>query len=363
MQTTDDFRPNLMKGKKILYVHGFGSSGQTGTAKTLRMLMPNCMVISPDIPLQPAAAMDLLHQICDTEKPDLIIGTSMGGMYAEMLYGFDRILVNPAFNIGETMTEHHMLGKQQWLNPRQDGEKEFYVTKDLVKEFKALNDKYSFSQIDEKERRERVFGLFGIHDPVVHTFDIFSAHYINAIHMDAEHHLNDKVIINSLLPVIRWIDDRQNKVEKPILYIDLDDCLVDTKNGWRKLTEEERQAYEGHQYDCPGFFSHLEPLSSAVKAFRWLAEHYDTYILSCAPYSNPSAWSDKLLWVEKYLGVPAFRRLILSHHKNLNYGDYLIDDRKVNGAEDFMGTFIHFGQDPFKTWEDVLEYFERLGGQ
>ena len=47
------------------------------------------------MPLHPAEAMDLLHHTCETENPDLIIGTSMGGMYAEMLYGYDRILVNP----------------------------------------------------------------------------------------------------------------------------------------------------------------------------------------------------------------------------------------------------------------------------
>ena len=40
----------------------------------------------------PAEAMDLLHHICDTEKPDMIIGSSMGGMYTEMLYGFDRLI-------------------------------------------------------------------------------------------------------------------------------------------------------------------------------------------------------------------------------------------------------------------------------
>jgi hypothetical protein len=28
-----------------------------------------------------------------------------------------------------------------------------------------------------------------------------------------------------------------------------------------------------------------------------------------------------------------------------------------------MGTLIHFGSDTFKTWEDVLLFFSRLGGQ
>ena len=59
-----------------------------------------------------------------------------------------------------------------------------------------------------------------------------------------------------------------------------------------------------------------------------LKDKYDIYILSTAPWDNPSAWSDKLEWVKRYLGEVCYKRLILSHHKNLNAGDYLIDDRK-----------------------------------
>jgi hypothetical protein len=28
-----------------------------------------------------------------------------------------------------------------------------------------------------------------------------------------------------------------------------------------------------------------------------------------------------------------------------------------------MATLIEFGSDTFKTWDDVIPYFERLGGQ
>lgn len=362
METTDIYNTRLMSGKKILYVHGFASSGATGTAKTLRLLLPNAEVISPDLPIHPEEAMELLHSICEKENPDLIIGTSMGGMYAEMLYGYDRILVNPAFEMADTFMTNHTLGRQLWHNPRKDGEKEFWVTKDLINEYRAITEK-CFSNVTTEERRDKVYGLFGIHDPLVHTFNIFSAHYINAIHFDGEHQLNDKVIIRSVLPIIQWIDERQNGVEKPVLYIDLDNTLTDFNNGWRKMSEEDSKEYEGHLWDAPGFFANLEPLSGAVKAFRYLSQKYDTYILSSAPYNNPTAWSDKVKWVEKYLGVPAFRRLILSHHKNLNYGDYLIDDSVFNGASDFMGTHIQFGTTPFKTWDDIIIYFNRLGGQ
>ena len=40
--------PELMKGKKILYVHGFGSSGQSGTVTRIREVLPNATVVAPD---------------------------------------------------------------------------------------------------------------------------------------------------------------------------------------------------------------------------------------------------------------------------------------------------------------------------
>lgn len=356
-------RPELMKGKTILYVHGFASSGASGTVKNLRNMLPNTRVVAPDLPLNAHEAMDLLHNICETEKPDLIIGTSMGGMYAEQLYGFDRILVNPAFQIGETLKTLHGMGKQKWLNPREDGATEFFVTQDEADAFKDVAS-HCFENVDEDERRTRVYGLFGDKDPVVHTFDMFASHYINGIMFDGEHRLNDSVLINSVFPIINWIDDRQEGRSKPVLYIDMDGVLADFDNGWRKIKDEALlEQYKGRVYDIPGFFANLDPMPSAVKAFRYLSEHYDTYILTSPPFSNPTAWSDKLMWVQKHLGVGSFRRLIVSHLKELNYGDYLIDDRDVNGADKFMGTFIKFGEDPFKTWDDIIVFFERLGGQ
>ena len=135
-ENSKDKRLDLMVGKKLLYVHGFGSSGASGSAKGLRILLPKATVISPDLPVHPAEAMELLHHICETEKPDLIIGSSMGGMYSEMLYGFDRLLVNPAFQIADTMSEHNMIGRVTFSNPRKDGMKDFLVNKTLQQEFR-----------------------------------------------------------------------------------------------------------------------------------------------------------------------------------------------------------------------------------
>ena len=45
--------PDLMSGKKIMYVHGFLSSGQSGTVKMLQELMPNATLVAEDIPVHP----------------------------------------------------------------------------------------------------------------------------------------------------------------------------------------------------------------------------------------------------------------------------------------------------------------------
>ena len=145
--------PELFKGKKVLYVHGFGSSGQSGTVTRIREVLPHAEVIAPDLPIHPKDAIDLLRRLCQTETPDLIIGTSMGGMYAEMLDGFDRILVNPAMRMGDTMKEHGMIGAQHFSNPRQDGVQDFIVTKALVKEYKDLTEQGFSAVTDEEQER------------------------------------------------------------------------------------------------------------------------------------------------------------------------------------------------------------------
>ncbi|MBO7418187.1 MAG: esterase [Bacteroidaceae bacterium] len=333
-ENTQEKRPDLMVGKKILYVHGFGSSGATGSARGLRILLPNATVISPDLPVRPTEAMELLHNICKTEKPDMIIGSSMGGMYTEMLYGFDRLLVNPAFQIADTMAEHNMMGRVTFSNPRQDGAKDFLVNKVLQNEFREVSG-HCFVGVNDEER-SRVFALYGIHDDLVHTFDLFTQHYPQAIRFDGGHYLNDHVLVRSVLPVVQWVDDRQEHRERPILYISIEDTL-------RKADGK--------------------PMETAVKAFHKLAAVYDIYILASASYNEPESWAEQVRWVEQWLGVPAYNRLILSNHKNLSYGDYLIDAHTSFGTGAFMGTHIQFGKDPYRTWEDVMEFFDRLGGQ
>ena len=182
--------PELLNGKTLLYVHGFGSSGQSGTVSRMRTVFPNARVVAPDLPVNPEQAIALLRQTCEQTRPDLIIGTSMGGMYAEQLRGFDRICINPALCLADTMQAHGMTGTQTFQNPRQDGVQTFYVDKALVKAYRQVSD-HRFEGLDADDRR-RVYGLFGDEDTTVDTFDLFHSQYPQAIHFHGEHRMDDR---------------------------------------------------------------------------------------------------------------------------------------------------------------------------
>ena len=136
----------------------------------------------------------------------------------------------------------------------------------------------------------------------------------------------------------------------------MDNVLVDFSSGVERIPEHLQIEYEGRMDEAPGIFSLMRPLPGAIHSFEMLSNNYDTYILSTAPWKNPSAWSDKNLWVRKYLGEIAYKRLILTHHKNLNLGDFLIDDRIANGVNLFKGKHIMFGSNEYPNWEAVCNY-------
>jgi len=140
------------------------------------------------------------------------------------------------------------------------------------------------------------------------------------------------------------------------VYVDMDNVLVDFETGIAQLPSEERERYDGHYDEVPGIFGKMQPKAGAIEAVKALMQVYDVYILSTSPWNNPSAWSDKLEWIKKYLGTEMYKRLILSHHKDLNRGDYLIDDRIKNGAIMFNGELLLFGSNDFPDWHAVTDY-------
>lgn len=83
----------------LLYIHGFGSCGRGNKIDCLRDHFGTDEVLSPDLLPDPEAAVELLEGLIAANPVDLLVGSSLGGYYAEWLNGQHRIpsvLINPS---------------------------------------------------------------------------------------------------------------------------------------------------------------------------------------------------------------------------------------------------------------------------
>lgn len=149
-------------------------------------------------------------------------------------------------------------------------------------------------------------------------------------------------------------NDTQQRKKR--LYFDMDGVLVDFESGLAQQDDQTLKEYEGRYDEIPGLFGLMQPMPGAIEAVHKLNEHYDCYILSTAPWNNPSAWSDKVTWITKHLDDVFHKKMVITHCKNLCKGDILIDDRGKNGTSQFEGEWIEFGSERYPDWNAVLDY-------
>ena len=194
--------------KKILYLHGFASSGASGTVEILRKEFlgtsesDRVQVVAPDIPVNPADALPMLRELAAREQPSLVVGTSMGAMYAQQLHGFERICVNPSFALSKKY-DILFVGKHKWLNRRRNGELEFHVTKDTIRQFQEM-EAVQFDGIDEVDRL-LCHGLFGDEDSIGLPWRTeFEKHYPGMSRVfHGGHRMNAEIVRSTLIPFIR----------------------------------------------------------------------------------------------------------------------------------------------------------------
>ena len=136
--------------------------------------------------------------------------------------------------------------------------------------------------------------------------------------------------------------------EKKILHIDMDGVVADFMDKeYNKLFND---------YHDEGFFRGLPEIEGMRVAIDKLEQKYDIFFLTTAPWTSPVAWKEKREWVEDKFGDRFKKKIIMTHRKDLIYGDYLIDDRTANGAGDFRGEHIHFGTEKYPDWETIVKY-------
>lgn len=185
----------------VMYIHGLSSSGASSTAVNLRKLLPQYDVLSPDLPIQPQEALTMLKELCELYNPELIIGTSMGGMFAQQLRGYKKILINPAFHVSEFMRTQ--LGVHDFLNQRKNGETKYEITSELCDSYQLI-EANQFANITDFDIKN-TYALFGTQDTLVHGYDEYIDYYRNAMWFEGEHRLNFEVIKNIVVPLVQII--------------------------------------------------------------------------------------------------------------------------------------------------------------
>ena len=198
--------------KTIIYLHGFGSSGQSGTVKHLRKVLPQFNVLAPDIPVSPSEALPFLKAYCDQYHPELIIGTSMGAMYAMQMHDYPRMCVNPALRMSE-LTDILKPGTFQYFQPPQSGATHFTITEDIIQQFRDM-EAHLFDGVNDENRRW-CWGFFGDNNTIVNCREEFESHFApNVQTFHGEHRMNNKVIDEVVLPFVKTVLNRSDSKYK-----------------------------------------------------------------------------------------------------------------------------------------------------
>ena len=188
---------------RILFLHGFTSSGECEIATTLRSEFEySAEVVSPDLPLNPHVAMDMLLELCDSEVFDIIVGSSCGAFYAQQLVrltGLPAILISPFFMMSEFLKPR--IGIHDYKSPRKDGVGKFEITPELISSFEDM-ERHQFDCYDEFNRT-RVWGMFGNMDAIAHFRSLFERYYQESFDFDGPHTMTADNVKNDLVPVIK----------------------------------------------------------------------------------------------------------------------------------------------------------------
>jgi len=92
----------------IIFIHGFGSSGQGGKANLFRDYFKSTgqPFIAPSLSYVPELAISTLEELIDSYDEVTLIGSSLGGYYSIYLaekYGLKAVLINPAVQSSKTL--------------------------------------------------------------------------------------------------------------------------------------------------------------------------------------------------------------------------------------------------------------------
>lgn len=147
-------------------------------------------------------------------------------------------------------------------------------------------------------------------------------------------------------------------MNKDILYCDMDGVICCFETGVKAYEPKMKWEREDVDRVCeanPRLFLTLPEIEGAKQALNKLNEKFDIYFLSTPMWNIPESYMDKRIYIESMFPW-AEKKLILTHNKGLLKGNFIIDDRTVNGVDKFQGYHIHYGTEKFPNWETITNF-------
>lgn len=136
----------------MMYIHGFMSGANGAKQKQLQKHFKNrYRVIAPELDADPDKALSILNEIIKKEKPEIIIGTSLGGWMTYMCDSRDAelIIVNPCTTPNNTLARW-VDEPQAYFCPRLDGVQTYLLTQEVLDKYLKYD---TITTMKEKENR------------------------------------------------------------------------------------------------------------------------------------------------------------------------------------------------------------------
>ena len=137
----------------IFYFHGFASSENSWKIGELKRHVPKETVTAPTLPVDPAEVVKRFEQQnTENGKPELVIGSSLGGFYAyyaSARFHIPAVLINPSTTPWETLKEHTGINKRYYTGEPFEWKKQYLDT------LKKMGD-----EIDGFEKKHRLLHFF-----------------------------------------------------------------------------------------------------------------------------------------------------------------------------------------------------------
>jgi predicted esterase YcpF (UPF0227 family) len=129
--------PYMDRPPVAIYVHGLASGANATTFDKLAKRFPQFVWISADFGEELDENVKQLNDMIRSDYPQLIVGTSMGGLtvlYADAPEAV-KVAINPALSIADSVRHTIGLGKHPYFCERMNGATEFELTEEMCQQY------------------------------------------------------------------------------------------------------------------------------------------------------------------------------------------------------------------------------------